>query len=274
MFAAELQWIPYGDPSWHQGWNSPYYTESHRRWRAALRQFVDDELTPFAHQWDEAKALPLSIRQRIAELGFLPAAVAAGQPGCWPSEYTDITPGNGLVDPTEFDTFHFEVFWQELCRCGSAGVVWGLTTGLAIGGPPFLHFGKPEVRKRVMPDILAGKKFICLAITEPNTGSDTASLTTSAVKSEDGTHYVVNGVKKWITNGAYADYFTTAVRTGGKGAAGVSMLLIPRVAGVSTTQMKCQGAWASGTGYVTFENAKVPVENLIGVENQGFKVMM
>jgi alkylation response protein AidB-like acyl-CoA dehydrogenase len=84
----------------------------------------------------------------------------------------------------------------------------------------------------------------------------------------------VNGEKKWITNGIYSEYFTVAVRTGGKGMGGISLLLIERGPGVTTKQMQCQGMWSSGTTYVTFENVKVPVENLLGVENQGFKVIM
>lgn len=85
----------------------------------------------------------------------------------------------------------------------------------------------------------------------------------------------MNGEKKWITNGIWCDYFTTAVRTGGEGMNGVSVLLIEREAGgVSTRKMDCQGVWSSGTTYITFEDVKVPVENLIGKENQGFKVIM
>merc|ERR1712014_180632 len=86
---------------------------------------------------------------------------------------------------------------------------------------------------------------------------------------------IVNGEKKWITNGVWCDYFTTAVRTGGEGMNGVTVLLIERsMGGVSTRRMDCQGVWSSGTTYVTFEDVKVPVENLIGKENQGFKVIM
>ena len=102
-------------------------------------------------------------------------------------------------------------------------------------------------------------------------GSDVANLGCEAKLSEDGKHYIVNGEKKWITNGIWSDYFTTAVRTGGEGMNGVSVLLIERSAGgVSTRKMDCQGVWSSGTTYVTFEDVKVPVENLIGKENQGF----
>jgi len=85
----------------------------------------------------------------------------------------------------------------------------------------------------------------------------------------------VNGEKKWITNGVFADYFTVAVRTGGAGMGGISLLLIERtMPGVTTRQMLCSGVWPSGTTYITFEDVKVPVENLIGKENEGFKYIM
>jgi alkylation response protein AidB-like acyl-CoA dehydrogenase len=85
----------------------------------------------------------------------------------------------------------------------------------------------------------------------------------------------VNGEKKWITNGAWADYFTVAVRTGDAGMSGISLLLIERtMPGVKTRRMDCSGVWSSGTAYITFEDVKVPKENLIGKENQGFKYIM
>jgi len=106
-------------------------------------------------------------------------------------------------------------------------------------------------------------------------GSDVANINCEAKLTPDGKHYIVNGEKKWITNGIWCEYFTTAVRTGGPGMGGVSVLLIERShGGVSTRKMDCQGVWSSGTTYITFEDVKVPVENLIGKENQGFKVIM
>jgi len=116
---------------------------------------------------------------------------------------------------------------------------------------------------------------ICLCITEPQAGSDVANLGTTAKKTPDGKHYIVNGEKKWITNGIWADFFTVAVRTGGPGGSGISLLLLEKnMPGITTRQMKCSGVWASGTTYITFEDVKVPVENLIGKENEGFRYIM
>jgi alkylation response protein AidB-like acyl-CoA dehydrogenase len=146
---------------------------------------------------------------------------------------------------------------------------------MVIGLPPVLHFGKKELIAKVVPEVLSGKKRICLAITEPFAGSDVASIQATAVKSEDGRHYLVNGVKKWITGGHQSQYFSTAVRTGGDGMQGISMLLIDRSAGgLRTKPIKTAYSSAAGTAYVIMENVKVPVENLLGKENEGFKCIM
>ncbi|BFZ54786.1 hypothetical protein PYCC9005_001823 [Savitreella phatthalungensis] len=261
--------IPYADPSWYQGWASPYYKESHIRLREEVREWVDEAIMPYCHEWDEAKEMPEDIYRQMGERGYLAGALGMG----FPKEYAKHTVKS--VSPEEWDHFHELVLTDELSRCGSGGAVWNLLGGYGIGLPPFMRFGKEEVKKRVAPDVIAGKKRFCLAITEPDGGSDVANITTTAKLSEDGKHYIVNGEKKWITNGIYADYFTTAVRTGGPGMNGISVLLIEKtMPGVSTRKMPCMGVWASGTTYVTFEDVKVPVENLIGKENKGFKVIM
>lgn len=181
----------------------------------------------------------------------------------------------GSVPPEKWDFFHELVITDEISRAGSGGLVWNLIGGFGIGCPPLVKFGKKDLVERILPGILAGDKRICLAITEPDAGSDVANITCEAKLTEDGKHYIVNGEKKWITNGIWSDYFTTAVRTGGEGMNGVSCLLIEREnGGVSTRKMDCQGVWASGTTYVTFEDTKVPVGNLIGRENKGFGGMV
>jgi alkylation response protein AidB-like acyl-CoA dehydrogenase len=147
-------------------------------------------------------------------------------------------------------------------------VLWGLFGGLSIGAhprqllapsspdslaapcraaglPPVMNFGSKYLQDKCVKDCLQGKKFICLAITEPYAGSDVASLRTTAVKDPSGKFYVVNGEKKWITNGVFCDFFTVAVRTGGEGAGGLSLLLLERgMPGLATKQMKVRAAAA------------------------------
>ncbi|TKA54290.1 hypothetical protein B0A53_03382 [Rhodotorula sp. CCFEE 5036] len=264
--------VPFGDPQWYQDWASPYYNDSHRKVRAALRKFTDTYLTPNALAWDQAKQIPPEEYKRIADAGIL-AGVAAGSTG-WPSEYAKGIPVPGGIKPEEWDAFHNLIVIDELSRCGSGGILYGLLGGFGISVGPILHFGSDELRKRIVPALLRGEKRSCLAITEPEGGSDVANIVTEAKKTEDGKHYIVNGVKKWITGGVNSDYFVTAVRTGGKGMGGISLVVVERTEGLSTRQMDCMGVWASGTTYVTYEDVRVPVENVLGRENKGFPVIM
>jgi alkylation response protein AidB-like acyl-CoA dehydrogenase len=231
-----------------------------------VRAWVESEIEPYVGEWDEAKEVPAEIYKQMGTRGYL-----AGLLGMeYQTEYTEHRVAS--VSPEKWDLFHETLLTDELSRAASGGFVWNVVGGFGIGCPPLVKFGKKPLVDRILPGILNGDKRICLAITEPDAGSDVANLTCEAKLSEDGKHYIVNGEKKWITNGIWADYFTTAVRTGKDGMNGISVLLIERSAGgVSTRRMDCQGVWSSGTTYVTFEDVKVPVENLIGKENQGFK---
>jgi alkylation response protein AidB-like acyl-CoA dehydrogenase len=262
--------VPYGDPNWYQDWSSPYYNESHYRFRAAIREFVEREIMPFCHEWDEKKSLPQELWSKCYQAGWLPAV--CGPP--WPTNYVGSNILGG-IKPEEFDSFHELILIDEVARCGSGGVLWALFAGLSIGLPPVIQFGSKYLQDKIAKDCLTGKKVICLAITEPYAGSDVANLQTTAKKTPDGKFYIVNGEKKWITNGVFADFFTVAVRTGGTGMGGISLLLLERgMHGITTRQMQCSGVWPSGTTYITFEDVKVPAENLIGVENEGFKYVM
>src|ERR1700685_470921 len=144
---------------------------------------------------------------------------------------------------------------------------------MGTGLPPILALDTDEMKEKIAPAVLAGDKRISLAITEPSGGSDVAQLKTRARR--DGDHFVVDGSKMFITGGMRADYFTTAVRTGGEGLGGISLLLIEADrAGVSRTALKKQGWWSSDTAAVYFDTVRVPAENLIGGENQGFMGIM
>jgi len=262
--------VPHGDPSWMQGLHSPYYNESHRKFRAAVSKFVEEELMPNVDLWESVKTIPIrEISQKAARAGLLGAFVGAP----WPTEYAGSYVAGG-IRPDEFDAFHGLVFQDELCKTGSYVSASGWGAGLSIGLPPVLAFGSKELKERVATPCLHGDKIICLAITEPSAGSDVAKIATEARLTPDGKYYIVNGSKKWITNGIYADYFTTAVRTGGDGREGVSVLVIERGPGVTTKQMECMGLTGSGTTFITFEDVRVPVGNLLGVHNQGFKIIM
>jgi len=131
------------------------------------------------------------------------------------------------------------------------------------------------MQRDILPKLLAGRRRICLAISEPQAGSDVANLCTIASRSKDGSHFVVNGIKKWITGGHDADYFVVAVRTGAKGMNGLSLLLLHRgMEGLRTKPIKTAYSSTAGTALVIMESVKVPARNLIGKYNQGFTSIM
>ncbi|KAF7986403.1 hypothetical protein HWV62_31123 [Athelia sp. TMB] len=176
----------------------------------------------------------------------------------------------GGVKPEEFDYFHELIITQELARHGSRGYGDGLLAGAVIGLPPVLNYGSPEMKKKVLPEVFSGKKFIALAISEAFAGSDVAGLKCKAVKTEDGKHWIINGTKKWITNGTFADYFTVGCKTD----SGLTVILVERGEGVDTKAIKTSYSSTAGTAYITFENVKVPVENTLGPEGGGIFVIL
>ena len=229
----------------------------HHEWRAQLRRFFDREVIPYAAQWDEDGRIPDELWPKSAAVGILGLG--------YPEEFGGVTEG--------IDIWYSIILNEEMARIAVGGVSATLLVhGIAL--PPVINFGSEAIKQMVAPPVLAGTKRISLGITEPGAGSDVAHLTTTARL--DGDHYVVNGSKTYITGGMNANWFTTAVRTGGEGAGGVSALLIPADAeGVSRTALdKKQGWWCSDTATIYFDNVRVPVGNLIGQENKGFSVIM
>jgi acyl-CoA dehydrogenase len=232
----------------------PFYTAEHEAFREQVRRFVAREIEPYAHEWDEAGEFPRDLYRKAAAIGLIGLG--------FPEEYGGIPA----------DRFMWIIATQELARHGAGGINASLKSH-AIGAPPIVAAGSPELKARVLPAILAGEKISALAITEPGGGSDVANLKTTARR--DGDHYVVRGEKTFITSGMRADYYTVAVRTGGEGPGGVSLLLIERErAGFTRTPLKKMGWWASDTATLHFDDVRVPVANLIGAEGQGFKIIM
>ncbi|GAA5911500.1 hypothetical protein JCM6882_000519 [Rhodosporidiobolus microsporus] len=257
--------VPYAEPTWlSEGYTSPYYKDSHRALQKTMRQFVDEEVRPDAQLHEKDGKRPTV--ELIEKMG----SMKLNHCRLGPSKLLHGLTLPGGVKGEEYDYFHEQIITQELVRGGARGYADGLQGGMVIGLPPVMNFGSDKLKKEIIPDVLAGKKFISLAITEAFAGSDVAGLRTTAVKTPDGKHYVVNGTKKWITNGHFSDYFSTAVNTGN----GLSMLLIPRGEGVDTKLIKTSYSTTAGTAYITFDNVKVPVENLLGKEGKGLFVVL
>ena len=265
---GDLSPVPYGEPGYLQGFKSPYFNDSHRRFQKAVRKFVEEDILPDAAV-SEATDKPATpdVFKKMGQFGILAARIG-------PGEHMKLFPNlPGGVKHEEFNHFHEMIAHEEFSHIGFPGYCDSLATGMVIGLPPVLRFAQKPLRDKVVAEVLRGEKRICLSITEPHAGSDVASIQTRAVKTPDGKFYIVNGVKKWITNGTFCDYFSTAVRTG-DGPGGISMLLIERSEGLETKPIKTSYSGAAGTSYIIMENVKVPVENLLGKEGGGFPVIM
>ena len=232
-----------------------YFGETHNLVRETVRKFVEREINPFIDAWEEKGEFPLDLYRK------------AGQAGILGIGYPEAYGGSGG------DLFVKIASVEELMRCGSGGLVAGLGS-LDISIPPILTFGTEAQKSRFVPPVLRGEKISALGVTEPNAGSDVASIRTKAVK--DGDRYVVNGSKMFITSGARADQLTCAVRTGGEGHKGISFLLIESdTPGYSVSEkLRKMGWWASDTAQIFFDDCRVPVENLVGEEGQGFYAIM
>ncbi|MFM5954245.1 MAG: acyl-CoA dehydrogenase family protein [Novosphingobium sp.] len=235
---------------------SPHYDESHEAVCDTVRAFVSREITPHVVAWEAAGELPRELHRKAAAAGVLGLN--------YPEEY------GGTGDA--FTLFHGLVQTEELARPGAGGICASLMTH-GIGLPPILAMGSEAMKRRIAPQVLAGEKLICLGITEPGGGSDVANLRTRA--EHKGAAYVVNGEKTFITSGMRADYVTLAVRTGGPGIGGISLLLVELDRpGVSRTALAKMGWHASDTATIHFDAVEVPAENLIGPENGGFAGIM
>lgn len=235
---------------------SPYYDESHEAVCQTVRTFVAREIMPHVDEWEAAGEIPRELHKKAAAAGVLGLN--------YPEEYG----GTGSA----FTRFHGLVMSEELARPGAGGISASLMIH-GIGLPPVLAMGSEELKRRIAPDVLAGEKIIALGITEPGAGSDVAQLKTRAERK--GASYIVNGAKTLITSGMRADYITLAVRTGGAGIEGISLLLVELDRpDVSRTPIAKMGWHASDTATIHFDQVEVPAENLIGPENGGFAGIM
>ena len=235
---------------------SPYYDDSHEAVAQSVRRFVAREIAPHIDQWEADGELPRELHRKAATAGILGLN--------YPEEFGGHANG--------FDVFHSLTQSEELAAVGAGGLGASLMTH-GIGLPPILALGSDEMKRRIAPQVLSGDKIIALAITEASGGSDVAQLKTTAKLV--GNKYVVDGGKMFITSGMRADYLTVAVRTGGPGMAGISLMLVETDRpGVSRTRLDKMGWRCSDTAAIHFDAVEVPPENLIGPENGGFAGIM
>ena len=235
---------------------STWDSDERRALRASARRFTESEIVPNLAAWEDAGAVPRDLHRAAAAADLLGVGFPESAGGS----------GGSPVDAM--------VVAEEVIQAGgSSGLVAALFTH-GIGLPHLVEAGNPELVDRVARPVLAGEKIISLAVTEPEAGSDVASLRTRAVR--DGDEYVVTGAKLYITSGTRADFFTVAVRTGGPGARGISLLLVERDRpGVTVSAPLRKMGWlCSDTAELHFDEVRVPVGNLIGAEDAGFYSIM
>ncbi|KAL8729886.1 MAG: hypothetical protein Q9166_004443 [cf. Caloplaca sp. 2 TL-2023] len=225
--------------------------------------------------WERDSFVPEGVFRKFASANMLVPSLPAPLPIEWLKKL-GVHDVLGTVKVEEWDYIHTAIYTDEMTRSGLQGPAASLTTGYSYAVPPILKFGSRQLQERFLPDLLLGKRRSCIAITEPETGSDVAGIQTTATKTSDGKHYIVNGTKKWITNGIWSSYATMAVRTSGPGPFGLSLLLVPLLdhPGVSMRKIKVAGHLTSGTTFIELDEVKVPVQNLIGEEGQGMKYIM
>ena len=230
MQPGDLSQVPYAEPTWlTPQYKSPYYTESHRKFRRGLREFVDRELKPEAEEKEaDGTYISQGMIDKMAKNGMLGMRLGPGQ-------HLKGVSLPGGIKGEEFDHFHDLITCQELARVTSRGFQDGNMAGMSISLTAVRSWMKDvALRDRLTEECLSGKKKMCLAITEAFAGSDVAGLKTTAEKTPDGKHYIINGTKKWITNGMFSDYFVTGCKTGN----GFSVILVPRDDNVETKKIK------------------------------------
>ncbi len=233
-----------------------WHTPEREELRKTVRSFTEREILPHADEWERTGELPRDLHRRAGAAGLLgagfPEAVGGG--------------GGDGADAV--------VICEEVHAAGAPGGVFAslFTCGIAV--PHMIASGDTRLIEEFVRPTLAGDKIGALAITEPGGGSDVGHLRTTATR--DGDHYVVNGAKTYITSGVRADYVVTAVRTGGAGAAGVSLLVVEkdgpgRSPGLQVTRKLDKMGWrSSDTAELSYTDARVPAHNLVGAENSGF----
>ncbi len=234
---------------------NPFAAE-HEELRSSIRRFVAAELRPHAHEWEEARWFSNDVFGRMGELGFLGL------------KYPEAYGGQGG------DYLHDAVLVEELSRCGSGGVAAGIGAHVGIATPPIWKFGTEDQKQRYLVPAIRGERVAALAITEPDAGSDVAALRTQAKRIDGG--WVVNGSKMFITNGVRADVAVTAVKTTAQGGHhGLSFLLVDTdQPGYRPSKIEKMGWHASDTALIALDEVFVPEENLLGGENEGFKLIM
>lgn len=235
-----------------------YFSAEHEAFRQTVRRFVESEINPHIDAWEEARLWPAhTVLKKMGDLGLLGL------------NYPEAYGGGGV------DYWYSVVLLEELGRIDCAGVPMGIAVHTDMATPALAEFGSEELKQRFLAPAIAGDMVAAIGVSEPDAGSDVASIRTRAVR--DGDDYVINGSKMWITNGTQADFITTLVRTSDeRGFRGVSLLIVPtNTPGFSVSRkLEKLGNHASDTAILSYQDVRVPQANRIGEEGMGFILQM
>ncbi|MFE0427486.1 acyl-CoA dehydrogenase family protein, partial [Streptomyces sp. NPDC058953] len=236
------------------------YTAEHEAFRAMIRDFIAKEVTPHFDRWEKDNLVDRDFFRKLAALGVMGFDI--------PEEYG----GSGEI------SYKYQTIITE--ECARAAVSFGhysVSTGIVL--PYLLNLADEDQKKRWLPGIAAGDLMLCVAMSEPGTGSDLAGIRTSAKLSDDGTHYVLNGSKTFITGARNSELCVVAARTSPATPKdrrhGLSLFVVPTDADGFEYGRKLEkiGLRSSDTSELSFTDVKVPVENLLGEQDKGFSYL-
>lgn len=242
---------------WMNGAWQAYFSEEHKRLRQDIRVFVRERITPQVPLWEEQGVFPKDILLEMGRRGYLGLRYSKDVGGYGGDYFMDI------------------ILAEELARSGAGGFPLAIAVQTDMANPPILQFGTPEQIARYFTPAIRGEKLGAIGITEPNHGSDVASIQTRAFR-KDG-RWIINGSKTFITNGLSADHVVLVTRTLPQpGFKGISLIIVDMDApGVAVSKkLNKLGMHSSDTGLIMFEDAEVPEENLLGQEGRGFYQIM
>jgi alkylation response protein AidB-like acyl-CoA dehydrogenase len=234
------------------------FTDEHEQLRDSIRRFVEKELTPHADEWEQT-TFPDWVFHRMGELGFLGLDKPEDVGGQGGDYYTSL------------------VLAEEMARSESGGMAMGVAVHTDMAMPPIIAFGTPEQKKAWVEPAIRGEKILCLGITEPDAGSDVASIKTRAVYDEAADEYVINGSKTYITNGHRADAIVLVTKTDpSAGYDGVTLFIVPMDAPGVVREKKLDklGMRASDTALLAFQDVRVPASAVLGEVGKGFYHIM
>jgi citronellyl-CoA dehydrogenase len=236
--------------------DAPYFTEEHVIFRKTVRQVAEKELRPHTEAWEAAEEFPREVFLRLGELGFLGIR--------FDSSYG----GSGL------DYWYTVILCEELVRSYNLGLAVSVLVQTEMATAAINDVGTPEQKEEFLAPAVTGEKIAALGVTEPGVGSDVANLSTTARRVEGD--YVINGSKTFISNGTRADFVTLAVRTGGAGAHGISLVIFPTdVKGFTVgRKLKKMGTKSGDLAELAFDDCRIPARYLLGEENKGFSYIM